>query len=235
MKKLPFITAAAVAFGLGVAAVSNIVIAHPMHEGSCQKQMSGQFDSTQGYGHHGGKFAHRFAERRHQQLANREFTKDELETLMTARLIMLGNTNLSLGQIKADSDGNYQVEIVARDGSLVTRHTVGKNSLPVDTGGDGMPEKTGLHMLASKPRERNDISIEQARILAEAKLLTMNNPNLKVGSVKDLGKEGYSVEVVTQDGAPVTERVISKKGLPAHFEKMRGQRYHGHLRQHHAG
>ncbi|MGY0217662.1 hypothetical protein ACWJJH_09760 [Endozoicomonadaceae bacterium StTr2] len=235
MKKLSFIAAAAVAFGLGVATISNIAMAGHGHEGSCQKQMSGQFEDSQGYKHHGGKFAHRFAERRHKKLANREFNKSELETLMSARLIMLGNTNLRLGQISANSDGNYKVEIVAQDGSLVASHIVGKNSLPVDTDGDGVPEKAGLRMLAAKPSERSDISAEQARILAEAKLLMMNNPNLKVGSVKDLGEKGYSIAVVTQDGAPVTERVISKKGLPERFEKMRGQRHHGHSRQHHAG
>ncbi len=212
MKKLPFFTAAAIAFGLSTSAVANTSSAHSPHE--CQ--------------HRGVQVEHhkpsgRFIEARKKQLEDREFTKSQLETLLHARLIMLGNDNLKLGSIEKDKDGYYRVDIVTQNGSLVSRRVLGKNSLPVSIDGKTKAFGMGLRMLAPAKGQRSDITADEARTLVAARLLIMDNPNLKIGSVKEHKGKGYTVQITTQDGSLVTERFISRDGLRKRVEKVRKQ------------
>lgn len=64
-------------------------------------------------------------------MLTREFTPEQIRTLMEARLLMKGNPNVQVGDIKATKDG-YSVNIVTKDKSLVETLDIAKNGLPKD-------------------------------------------------------------------------------------------------------
>ena len=57
--------------------------------------------------------------------------QDEIRTLASARLLMKGNPNVKVGEIKANDKG-YSVSIVTRDDSLVKELTLAKNGMPLE-------------------------------------------------------------------------------------------------------
>lgn len=59
----------------------------------------------------------------------RELTKEQIHTLMEARLIMKGNDNVKLGTI-TDSEDGFEVTIVTQDDSLVKTVSLAKNGMP---------------------------------------------------------------------------------------------------------
>ncbi|MTI12098.1 hypothetical protein [Sansalvadorimonas verongulae] len=86
---------------------------HCMENGKHRGHMKGWF--------HGDK----------EQLVSRELTVDQVQTLVEARLIRMGNDNIKVGQVTANDDG-YSVTIVtARSGDLVETIELAKNGMPV--------------------------------------------------------------------------------------------------------
>jgi len=77
------------------------------------------------WGHHGNKGFHRGAE-----MMEREFTAEQIRTLVEARLLMKGNENLQIGQI-IPTDTGYTITIVTQDGSLVEEKEVAMNGMPL--------------------------------------------------------------------------------------------------------
>lgn len=65
------------------------------------------------------------------EMLAREFTPEQIRTLMEARLLMKDNPNVQVGDIKATKDG-YSVSIVTRDKSLVETLDIARNGLPKD-------------------------------------------------------------------------------------------------------
>lgn len=63
------------------------------------------------------------------EMFEREFTADQIRTLMEARLLMKGNDNLKVGQISKDGDG-FTVAIVTQDNSLVDELELAANGIP---------------------------------------------------------------------------------------------------------
>lgn len=59
---------------------------------------------------------------------DRDLTEAEIRTLSQAFLIMQGNDNLKVGAIKTLENGNYSVDIVTKDDSLVKNVEVNKRS-----------------------------------------------------------------------------------------------------------
>ena len=220
MKKMPFLTAAAIAFGLSTSTVVSAAASNATH--GCQYEGSRLEQHVTVNGHQRHKPAKHLVKTHKKQLKKREFTKSQLETLVSARLIMLGNDNLRPGRIEEDKDGHYRVDIVTQNGSLAFRRVLGKNSLPV--GLDGKPKAfgMGLQMLAPSQGQRSEISAEQARTLVEARILVIDNPYLKVSTVKKYEDKGYIVQIATRDGEPVTERFISKKGYNSALKRCTG-------------
>lgn len=62
---------------------------------------------------------------------DREFTADEIHTLTSARLIMRGNPNVKVGEVKA-TDTGYNVTIVTKENSLVKELNLAKNGMPLE-------------------------------------------------------------------------------------------------------
>ena len=65
------------------------------------------------------------------EFMQREFNADEIRTLAEARLLMQGNENLKVGDIKKTETG-YSVAIVTNDGSLVEEREVARNGMPIE-------------------------------------------------------------------------------------------------------
>ncbi|CAM3416825.1 hypothetical protein [Parendozoicomonas haliclonae] len=68
---------------------------------------------------------------RWQERLDRELTAEQVTTLAEARLIMHGNENIKVGEVKPTSDG-YSVSIVTvKSGDLVDTLELAKNGLPL--------------------------------------------------------------------------------------------------------
>ncbi len=92
-------------------------------------------------------------------------------------------------------------------------------------GGPGMGMQYGGPMMAHGPRggffgmrgpatDRN-LTADQVRTLAEARLIMRGNENLKVGEISETEDGSYLVEIVTQDDSLVQRVEISKAtGFP---------------------
>lgn len=86
--------------------------------------------------------------------------------------------------------------------------------------GRGPGKHMGKHMrggdfsslaLAMGPRNRDlDLTVEQARTLAESRLILAGNDRLKVGSVEAVDDETIIVEIVTVDDSLVVRREIDR-------------------------
>lgn len=63
------------------------------------------------------------------EMFEREFSADQIRTLMEARLLMKGNENLKVGKIASAGDG-YTVSIVTQDDSLVKELNLAANGMP---------------------------------------------------------------------------------------------------------
>lgn len=63
------------------------------------------------------------------KMMEREFSADQVHTLVEARLIMKGNPNLKVGKVSAIRDG-FKVTIVTQDDSLVEEYELAKNAMP---------------------------------------------------------------------------------------------------------
>jgi hypothetical protein len=64
------------------------------------------------------------------EMLQRKFSADEVRTLVSARLLMRGNDNLQVGEIKA-TDNGYDVQIVTKDNSLVEELQLAPNAMPL--------------------------------------------------------------------------------------------------------
>ncbi|MGI9278580.1 MAG: hypothetical protein ACR2PX_03000 [Endozoicomonas sp.] len=93
------------------------------HEGRYEHRECGKKGKHGVRGEHGRKEMKAFMKR--------EFTADEIRTLASARLLMKGNPNVKVGEIKANDKG-YSVSIVTRDDSLVKELTLAKNGMPLE-------------------------------------------------------------------------------------------------------
>ncbi len=61
---------------------------------------------------------------------------------------------------------------------------------------------------------------DEIRILAEARLLMAGNKNIKVGDINKV-KDGYTVQIVTQDNSLVKQIELAPNGLPKEmFERI---------------
>lgn len=65
-----------------------------------------------------------------EEMLERELSKDQVRTLVEARLIMKGNENLKVGKVSSNRDG-FKVDIVTRDDSLVKELELAKNGMPL--------------------------------------------------------------------------------------------------------
>ncbi len=73
-----------------------------------------------------------------------------------------------------------------------------------------------LAMIAGEPGRDLKLTPDQGKKLAEAALVMVGNPRLKVGAVKEKDADTLTVEIVTQDNALVIRREMSRHTGRAH-------------------
>jgi hypothetical protein len=169
---------------------------------------------------------------------DKDLTTEQVRDIIAGRLAEAGNPNLKVGKASAKGDV-VSVEIVTKDGSLVTtRQLSTKTGLPPSAtqrcdkleeriekakadGNDGKGERRGFRNrggdrglglgLGFRGEERDlNLTADQVKTLAEARLIMQGNPRLKVGDVTEKDKDTYTVDIVTVDNSLVLSRDIDK-------------------------
>jgi hypothetical protein len=136
---------------------------------------------------------------------------------------MSGNSNLSVGKITAKADGIVAVDVVTKSGALVeTREISTKTGLPAkmekaraehrgfERRHGGMREMPHRGMRGGDHKRDLALTVEQAKKLAEARLIMMGNANLKVGAVKEKDADTISIDIVAADNSLVSQHLIDR-------------------------
>ncbi|PIE43570.1 MAG: hypothetical protein CSA50_04450 [Gammaproteobacteria bacterium] len=66
----------------------------------------------------------------HKAIMKRSFDQEEIRTLVEARLLLKGNENLKIGDIRK-TDGGFDVDITTHDDSLVRTLELAPNAMPL--------------------------------------------------------------------------------------------------------
>lgn len=151
---------------------------------------------------------HRDGPERERPAIDKKLTSDQVRDIVAGRLAQSGNANLKVGKVTAKEDGVVIVEIVTKTGALVdTREISTKTGMPAGAerhlgemrqrfAGRGMmgprggrgPGMGGNEHAGEKTRDLA-LTTDQAKKLAEARLILRGNPHLKVGAVKEKDAE----------------------------------------------
>ena len=175
---------------------------------------------------------------------DKEFTADEVRTLSEARLIMKGNPNVRVDEVKP-TDTGYNVTIVTQDNSLVEELNLAKNAMPLERY-EAMQKRMEMRQ-GGKQSERGERSrkgersehkanagkrghkgkrgqigqkmMEREYTADQIETLTKAKLIIRGNSNLKLGKvtstdKGYNVTIVTQDNSLVEERKLAKNGMP---------------------
>ena len=178
----------------------------------------------------------RFEER----MANmdKDLSTDQVRDIVEGRIASMGNTNLKVGGVTVTSTDTVLVDIVTQDDSLVqTMEISTRTGRPAgmerrfdrarrmgDMGparghregrgkfGRGGPRGDFSALaLAMGPKNRElGLTVEQARTLAESRLILSGNDRLKVGSVEAVDDKTIVVEIVTVDDSLEVRRNIDR-------------------------
>ncbi|MBM3513707.1 MAG: hypothetical protein FJX59_08325 [Alphaproteobacteria bacterium] len=172
---------------------------------------------------------------------DRDLSAAQIKDIIEGRLAQSGDDNLKVGKAGAKGDV-VTIDIVTKTGAKVSSHEFStKTGLPVGAGsmcdravermeqaadrrderrgpmmgGPGL--RGGLGLIGDMGLDRDlELSMDQARKLAEAGLILMGNPNLKVGEIKEKNADTYVVDIVAADNSLVAQREINRHtGRPA--------------------
>lgn len=156
---------------------------------------------------------------------DKHLTSAQVRDIVAGRIAMRGDPNLKVGKVTAKADGIVAVDVVTKSGALVeTREISTKTGLPVKMekamaehrgfgrGHAGMREHAMGHRGDQRGDDKRDLAltVEQAKKLAEARLIMMGNPNLKVGAVKEKDADTISVDIVAGDNSLVSQHTIDR-------------------------
>lgn len=169
---------------------------------------------------------------------NKDLSTEQVRDIVEGRIAQMGNTNLKVGGVTATSTDTVLVDIVTQDDSLVqTMEISTRTGRPAgqerrfdrarrmgDMGPGRGPRNgrakfgRGNHgdgfsslALAMGPKNRElGLTVEQARTLAESRLILSGNDRLKVGSVEAVDDNTIVVEIVTVDDSLVVRRNIDR-------------------------
>jgi len=164
---------------------------------------------------------------------DKHLTSEQVRDIVAGRIAMGGNPNLKVGKVTAKADGIVAVDVVTKSGALVeTREISTKTGLPAKLE-KAMAEHRGFgrghagmreHAMGHRGGHRGEkgsmhrggakrdlaLTLEQAKKLAEARLIMMGNPNLKVGAVKEKDADTISVDIVAADNSLVSQHTINR-------------------------
>jgi len=176
----------------------------------------------------------RMAERRAERAdIDRKLTADQVRDIVAGNLAMTGNPNLKVGKVTPKENSVVAVDIVTKTGALVTTREIStKTGRPqrLDAQGDavgprrGAGGRMGMRMsrgagadlggdltLAPNGQRRDlKLTVDQTKKLAEARLIELGNPNLKIGAVKEKDADTITVDIVAQDNSLVVQREIDR-------------------------
>jgi hypothetical protein len=161
---------------------------------------------------------------------DKHLTSEQVRDVVAGRIAMSGNPNLKVGKVIAKADGIVTVDVVTKSGALVeTREISTKTGLParmekammahrVFRRGDGrlrehaMGGRRGMREGMYGPDQKRDLAltVAQAKTLAEARLIRMGNPNLKVGAVKEKDSDTISIDIMAADNSLVSQHLIDR-------------------------
>ncbi len=164
---------------------------------------------------------------------DKNLSVDQVRDIVEGRIASMGNTNLKVGKATPTENNSVEVEIVTRDDSLVQtveistrtgrpaeaeRRFIAQRMMRGNMGGHegGRGFRRGGRgfnalALAMGPNNRDlDLTVEQARTLAESRLILAGNDRLKVGTVEAIDEETIVVEIVTVDDSLVVRREIDR-------------------------
>jgi hypothetical protein len=112
------------------------------------------------------------------------------------------------GPVRADGDTAIRHRANFRDRSARGRGDRGRGGHERMGGGpgDGRGFSGGI---ASGARDLN-LTVDQVKKLAEGRLIMANNPNLKIGAVKEKDADAITVDIVAADNSLVVQREINR-------------------------
>lgn len=177
----------------------------------------------------GGRGPNARAGRPERPQVDKKLTTEQVKDIVEGRLAQSGNPNLKVGKVTAKTDGVVAVDITTKTGALVeTREISTKTGLPVKLeqrfgemrerfrggphGGPRMMIHRGGRGPGMAQGEKRDLALttEQAKKLAEARLIMRGNPNLKVGAVKEKDADTISIDIVAADNSLVSQQLIDR-------------------------
>ena len=161
---------------------------------------------------------------------DKDLSVEQVRDIVEGRLAMMGNTNLKVGGVTEGNKDTVTVDIVTQDDSLVQTIEIStRTDRPSDAErrfsrmNRGEFCKRGKHMgrrgggnfnalaMALGPQNRElDLTVDQARTLAESRLILSGNDRLKIGSVEAIDDETIAVAIVTVDDSLVVRREIDR-------------------------
>jgi hypothetical protein len=156
---------------------------------------------------------------------DKHLTNDQVRDIVAGNLAMRGNANLKTGKVTAKEDGVVTVEIVTKTGALVDTRDIStktgfsagfeqrfgqmRHRMMAQHGG----HRGGHPGEARGPGEKNrDLALttDQAKKLAEARLIIQGNPHLKVGAVKEKDADTISIDIVASDNSLVSQQLLDR-------------------------
>ncbi len=179
-------------------------------------------------------------------MIDKHLTTNQVRDIVQGRLAMADNPNLKVGKVTAKEEGIVAVDIVTKTGALVeTREISTRTGLPAKLearleerrghggpgmrgpGGPGGPGGMAMRGGPGGPEHGGPehggkdlaLTVDQAKKLAEARLILMGNPHLKVGAVKEKDADTITVDIVAADNSLVATREIDRhNGRPKRFQ-----------------
>ena len=147
---------------------------------------------------------------------DKELTLDQVRAIVEGHLAMRDMENLTVGEVRELSDDVAEVIIETKDGSLVESRKISrKTGLPVETearfkkmrdrmnSGDSPRGRRMMYRMAGGADRDLNLTNDQVRDLAEARLILRGNERLQVAKVEN-GKEDTAVVTIeTVDGSIV--------------------------------
>lgn len=209
-------------------------------------------DTTAHFGEQraGEQMRERMRERMEERRAaeDRHLTADQVRDIVAGRLALTGNPNLKVGKATTKEEGIIAVDIVTKTGALVTTREIStRTGGPVrrprtETANAGAPdprpgmmnrgprgEMRGGQTLGGAnfalgvkgPRDLK-LTTDQAKKLAEARLIELGNPRLKVGAVKKRDADTISVDIVAVDNSLAVQHEIDRHSGRIKRDRARG-------------